>query len=676
MITSLFLSVLEVTLSTSLIIVLVFLSSSFINRRYAAKWKYWIWIFLAVRLVLPGSISDLVNDSSIRGVSEETSASDPSVQDDKSDTVSQAGPQPVPRQTITFVIPEQVMAPVAWPEEQGGTKITILDVMSAVWFGGCLIFMAVHIAVFFHYRRRLVRQGTRTAKKRILEQWSSLAEEQQLRRQVPVIVYSQAASPMVLGFFRPVLVLPDEQYSDQELFFILKHELIHLKRRDIFVKLLLVAANAVHWFNPLVWLMQREAVVDMELSCDEKVIQGMDYEERKVYTETLFSTLHRSHVRAVALSTQFCRGKQIMKKRFRNILGAADKKSGAAILACVVLLAGSMGMLISCSADETGQQPEQSEAKSETDAVRETESQERTESTEVVESTENVETDNEVPDIVRQKVEKRVEDLYLEGWQSVDTYSDWRVESLTHSYTYEDFEGMVLQIYQLNYQFLSDNPEEVQLAGGMSVDEEGWVIVEYPYSNYFVFRQDGDTLTYLSTMFENDCLPGDAIFTHDLRRIYDMGELDEKVTLERPKTLYWSFGINSQSVDVTVTVTIEEGYSIAWTDGEWSWKQTGKNEWTAVADERIQLEVEHFDDKTTSQIEEALLGEGYVFEDRNFAPSALGTKDLVKRESDMVYRVRLNNAAWKVSWCFPADVEDSWGNLVGLIADSFHRTYE
>lgn len=676
MITSLFLSVLEVTLSTSLIIVLVFLSASFLNRRYAAKWKYWIWIFLAVRLVLPVSISDLVNDSRIRGVSVETSASDPSAQDDKSDTVSQAGRQPVPRQTITFVIPEQVMAPVALPEEQGGTKITILDVMSAVWFGGCLIFMVVHIAVFFHYRKRLVRQGTRTAKKRILEQWSSLSEELQLRRQVPVIVYSQAASPMVLGFFRPVLVLPDEQYSDQELFFILKHELIHLKRWDICVKLLLVAANAVHWFNPLVWFMQREAVVDMELSCDEKVIQGMDYEERKVYTETLFSTLHRSHMRAVALSTQFCRGKRVMKKRFRNILGAADKKSGAAILACVVLLAGSMGMLISCSADETGQQSKQSGAKRETDAVHETEAQERTESTEVVESTENVEADNEVPDIVRKKVEKYVEDRYLDGWQSVDTYSDWRVESLTHSYTYDDFEGMVLQIYQLNYQFLSNDPEEVKLVGGMSIDAEGWVIVEYPYSNYFVFRQDGDTLTYLSTMAENDCLPGDETFTNDLRRIYNMGELDEKVTLERPKTLYWSFGIDSQSVDVTATVTIEEGYSIALTDGEWSWKQTGKNEWTAVADERIQLKVEHFEDKTTGQIEEALIREGYAFEDRDFASSAYGTKDLVKRESDMVYRVRLNNAAWKVSSCFPADVEDSWGNLVGLIADTLHRTDE
>lgn len=677
MITNLFLSVLEVTLSTSLIIVWLLLSASFLNRRYAAKWKYWIWICLAVRLAFPFSISHMANGSTTRSVSEENPIAGNIEQPDAPNTVSQEEQPIAPHQPIALGIPEQMTVPIALPEKRNRAGITILDVMSAVWFGGCLLFMIVHIASVIHYRRRLVRQGIPVAKKRILEIWSSLAEELRLGQQVPVIVYSQAASPMVLGFFRPLLVLPDERYSDQELFFILKHELVHLKRRDICVKFLLIAANAVHWFNPLVWIMQKDAVVDMELSCDEKVIQGMDYEERKNYTETLFSTLHRSRARTVVLSTQFYGGKQVMKKRFQTILGNANKKSGAAVLVCVVLLAGSMGMLISCSADGTGQQPEQGAAKNETVDTRETQEQERAESTEEVESTENVGTGlNEVPDVVWQKVEEYVEDVYLEGWQSVDTFSDWRIESLAHSYTYDDFEGMVLQIYQLNYQFLSDNPEEVLLVGGMSIDEEGWVNVEYPYSNYFVFRQDGDTLTYLRTMFENDCVPGDETFTNDLTRIYNMGELDEEAMRERTKTLYLRVGVNGRNVDVTANITVKDGYSIALTDDEWSWKQTGTDEWTAVADERIKLKVEQFNDKTTSQIEEALIGEGYAFEDRNFASSAYVTRDLVKRESDLVYRVRLNNAAWKVSWCFPPDEEEIWGNLGGIVADTFHRTRE
>ena len=116
-----------------------------------------------------------------------------------------------------------------------------------------------------------------------------------------MMLFCGAASPMVIGIFKPLVVLPEIQYSEQELYFILKHELVHLKRRDVLLKLLFVAANAVHWFNPIVWSMQKEAVVDMELSCDERVVQGMDFADRKAYTETLFAALHRKHMKRMIL---------------------------------------------------------------------------------------------------------------------------------------------------------------------------------------------------------------------------------------------------------------------------------------------------------------------------------------------------------------------------------------
>lgn len=179
----------------------------------------------------------------------------------------------------------------------------------------------------------------------------------------------------------------------------------------------------------------------------------------------------------------------------------AARKSVGGIKAVVwiggVFLTGSMGLLTGCSADVAGQPSEKNAA-----AL------------------------SEVPDIVQQKAEQFVEERYLAGGQSVDSYSDWRIESLTHCYTYEDFEGMVLQVYQLNYEFLSDRPDEVQLVGGMSVDEEGWVVVSYPNSDFFLFQEEGDTLAYVGHMFENDCLPGDEIFTGDLRRMYLAGDLN------------------------------------------------------------------------------------------------------------------------------------------------------
>ncbi len=146
------------------------------------------------------------------------------------------------------------------------------------------------------------------------------------------------------------VVLPTCDYSEEELFFVLKHELIHIKRHDIYFKLLFVIANALHWFNPFVYIMQREAVVDMELSCDEKVIQQTAYAVRKAYTETLLSTFSKQHKKGTFLTTQFYGDKKIMKKRFKNILTKSPKKNGLLICICAICITLISGMLIGCSA--------------------------------------------------------------------------------------------------------------------------------------------------------------------------------------------------------------------------------------------------------------------------------------------------------------------------------------
>lgn len=98
-------------------------------------------------------------------------------------------------------------------------------------------------------------------------------------------------------------------------------------------------------------------------------------------------------------------------------------------------------------------------------------------------------------------------------------YVNWRIENLKYSYTYENLDGMRLVIYQMNYEFLSESPKNVVLAGGMYITTEGWVMPGYPNSTYLIFRQDGDKLVFLRSIVENDCEPGTQLFTEDLRRV-------------------------------------------------------------------------------------------------------------------------------------------------------------
>ena len=144
----------------------------------------------------------------------------------------------------------------------------------------------------------------------------------------------------------------------------------------------------------------------------------------------------------------------------------------------------------------------------------------------------------EVPAVVLDKAKELVAAWYdnaREGFADYH-YENWRIQSLAQRYTYEHFSGMTLQVYQMNYQFLSGTPEKVVPAGGMTVDEEGWVVPDYPDSRFLIFRQEGESLTFLTELFENDCLPGDELFTGDLQgaletlgviSVVERGEEDE-----------------------------------------------------------------------------------------------------------------------------------------------------
>lgn len=339
-----FLSTLGISISTGFIVIGLIFLTPFLNKRYAAKWKYLIWIFLALRLLLPfsGVNGQYVMD---RMSQLKVAANFESEENDANNPTGLA----VPYRGIVVEIPAQMTAPIKASSEKNTAGITMLDIVALVWIIGSLIFMTVHLISYFQYKWQVKKNGQRVKEACILSPMFQLKRELHIRRTVSVMEYDGAESPMIIGFIKPVLVLPKEQYNSEDLFFILKHELVHLKRGDVYLKLLFVTANAVHWFHPFIWIMQKEASIDMELSCDERVTRGTSYAMRKAYTETLLSMLHKQCVRKTALSTQFYGGTAIMKKRFENILIRSRKKNGILILVCAMILTIGLGTLVGCS---------------------------------------------------------------------------------------------------------------------------------------------------------------------------------------------------------------------------------------------------------------------------------------------------------------------------------------
>lgn len=346
MIKTLFLSVLEISLATSLIILLFILLGPLLNKRYASKWKYRIWIVLALRLLIPFGQAE--SESAVV-IDLPRQITTPLMSRGTVESVRTPGVQA----EILNLSEDEIELPTKMQTMRMSFDITLLDFIAGVWLIGCLAMLSVHGFSYIRFKRRFIQNGVFVEDGLILCLLQQLTEELRIRHKIVIIRYAQAASPMIIGFIRPILVMPDETYSREELYFILKHELVHLKRHDIYFKLLLLAVNALHWFNPAVWIMRREATVDMELSCDERVVRGMSCKVRKAYTKTLLSALNRQYVRRTVLSTQFYGGKQVMKKRFQNILMGTRKKNGLSLVVCTVMLTFALGSLVGCSIKET-----------------------------------------------------------------------------------------------------------------------------------------------------------------------------------------------------------------------------------------------------------------------------------------------------------------------------------
>lgn len=350
----LFLSILNVSFSCGLIVIVLILFSSFLDKRYAAKWKCLIWIFIAVRLLLP------FNTETVRYAVNFITKNVYTVQHDA--VASGEGKETAAPRRLVIELPSTISTPIA-SQDVDDQVLTPIDIMKFIWLTGTLGFLGVHIGSYLYYKKQLIKHSVpvkNIAQNRyIFKQIAKLYKELQIdhKRKIPVRQSSISDSPMIIGFFNPSLILPKADYEKEELYFILKHELIHLKRCDVCQKFLLVAANALHWFNPLIWFMRREAFVDIELSCDERVVLGEDYDTKKVYTEILYATLYKKRNRNLLISTQFSGNTKIMKKRFRNLLMKGRKRNGSFMLVFTIILTIGAGMLIGCSVQKPKEDP-------------------------------------------------------------------------------------------------------------------------------------------------------------------------------------------------------------------------------------------------------------------------------------------------------------------------------
>ncbi len=157
-------------------------------------------------------------------------------------------------------------------------------------------------------------------------------------KNVNVRVMKEAKSPFVIGWVKPILVLPDRDIPKVQLENILAHELTHIRRGDILYKCIVTICKAIHWFNPFMYLIAGEIEKDCEISCDEVVVKNMSDKEKRTYADTLLTFVFE-YGRTPAFTTGMAASKEIFKKRLVAIKHSKRKsKINIGISVCVLLI--------------------------------------------------------------------------------------------------------------------------------------------------------------------------------------------------------------------------------------------------------------------------------------------------------------------------------------------------
>ena len=327
-------NLMQTGLTVSLAALVPLLLRRVLKKRYPARAVCLVWALLALRLLVPVQLT--LPEAPVQV----TPRTNYVMQDDR--MLSEQAGLPVEQTPARWVTDEQAAA-LSHAGTSRTTTFNLTAVLLGLWLAGVVISAIRQAVSYGMLKRRLDRTAVSAERADLLDVLASQRSGLGISRKIPLLISPAADCPMLAGFIRPALYLPDENISAADAAFIFRHELTHCRHGDLWLKLLLTAAQCVHWFNPLVYLIVRFAQEDIELACDDAVVRGQNAAYRRAYGETILRSAIAQSRRRQSLVSCFGDDKKTLMRRFEGLFDKSVKKRGAALIVLVALLTATLG---------------------------------------------------------------------------------------------------------------------------------------------------------------------------------------------------------------------------------------------------------------------------------------------------------------------------------------------
>lgn len=204
--------------------------------------------------------------------------------------------------------------------------VTIQEILFAAWLLGFIVSMLRYFISYFRFKKKICNFDTH-----------------EKINGVDVIKSPLITSPMIFGFFKPTLAIPEIEMNEEDYNLAIKHEMVHYKHHDSWFKLFAVMVNSICWFNPITYFMVNLIGEACEYACDEQVTKEMNIEDKKQYSTMILSMVCQS---SPALSSNMAKNKKQLKRRFEMIMKKKRYSIFKTAFCTLLILAATCGSVV------------------------------------------------------------------------------------------------------------------------------------------------------------------------------------------------------------------------------------------------------------------------------------------------------------------------------------------
>jgi len=225
-----------------------------------------------------------------------------------------------------------------------------IDTIKYIWIIGMIAIFSLKVIPYLRFKLTIKKDSIEVTDEGVLQIFTQCKNELNIKSTISLRTFKRIGSPMLIGILNPMVLIPSIDNGDKRLKMIFLHELNHYKRKDIITKAFGLIINAIHWFNPIIYILLREIDKYCEYSIDEKVVDDMNIEDRKYYGETILTLIDNSIVGRNTLTTAMGSSGKELKTRLENMVYSfriTRKKQIISLFAAILILLS--GFTVACS---------------------------------------------------------------------------------------------------------------------------------------------------------------------------------------------------------------------------------------------------------------------------------------------------------------------------------------